>query len=439
MTRGLRQGRFRKTARTLVLAAAGMTAGAGVAQRNAALSMEGAVRQAVAWHPNVAAAAATLGARTEDVDVARAGYLPQLSAGVGTGYDNRLGSNWRPRPQLSASQMIYDFGKVRSAVDAAQAGTRAGQAELLIAIDDLIRATAYALVEVQRNMALHAIADEQLGRIREISDLVGKRFAKGATTRSDALQAQSRVAAAEATLAQIEAERRRWTSNLAFLLGGESGPGIVAPEVPEWLMRSCTRGVPDWSAVPAVMRAEAQRDQAEAELRRSRANRLPTLALAGDAATDVSSPFSRRSLYSFGLSVTSNVLSSGATQARVRGAEYAVTAAEQAARQARNDTSQRLAEAQQQIDSLGRLLDTVTARQARMDETRRLYRLQYLDMGTRTLVDLLNAEQELQQARFDAANTAHDLRRLELDCLYHSGRARDGFGLTGTTVRGVTL
>ena len=84
-------------------------------------------------------------------------------------------------------------------------------------------------------------------------------------------------------------------------------------------------------------------------------------------------------------------------------------------------------------------LDTLAARQGDMVETGKLYRLQYLDMGTRTLVDLLNAEQELQQARFDSVNTMHDLRRLQLDCLYYSGRSRDAFALTGTRFRGVTL
>lgn len=414
-------------------------AGTVYAQESAGLSLEAAVRQAVAWHPNIVSAAATLDARGADVDVARAGYLPQISAGVGTGYDNRLGSSWRPRPQVSASQMLYDFGKVRSAVDYAQAGTRVGRADLLLAIDGLIHDTGYAIVELQRNAALHDIAEEQLARIREISGLVADRVAKGASTRSDGLQAESRVAAAKATLAQIDAEQRRWTSNLAFLLGDEKARAPVSADMPDWLMRSCAAGLADWAAVPAVMRADAQREQAAAQLHRSRADRLPTVLLAGDAAADLGSPFSDRSAYSFGLSVSSNIFGGNATRARVRSADYSLAAADAASRQARNEASQRLAEARQQIGSLTRLLDTLNLREADMAETGQLYRAQYLEMGTRTLVDLLNAEQELHQARFDAVNTEHDLRRLQLDCLYYSGRSRDAFGLTGTRLRGVTL
>ena len=403
------------------------------------VTLPGAMREMLAWHPGIAQAAATIDARDAEVEVARAGYLPRISAGLGSGYDNRLGSSWRPRPQVSASQMLFDFGKVSSAVDAARAGTRIGRADLLLAVDGLIRDTGYAVVELQRNVALRTVASEQLERIRAISALVGNRFAKGATTRSDALQAQSRVAAAEATLARIDAEERRWASNLAFLLGRDAPPAAIDTDMPDWLARSCDETAIDWDGVPAVMRADAEKSQADADLRRNRAGRMPTVALAGDAATDVTGPLSNRSAYSFGLSVTSDVFGGNAVRARVRGASAAVSAAEAGARQARLETGQRLAEAQQQIVSLSALLDTLAARQGDMVETGKLYRLQYLDMGTRTLVDLLNAEQELQQARFDSVNTMHDLRRLQLDCLYYSGRSRDAFALTGTRFRGVTL
>ena len=405
----------------------------------AVVTMESAMHEVLAWHPSVVQATATIEARAEDVEVARAGYLPRISAGVGSGYENRIGSAWRPRPQVSASQMIYDFGKVAGAVESARAGTRIGRADLLLAVDGLIRDTGFALVEVQRNAALRGIAMEQLGRIREISALVDKRFGKGATTRSDALQAQSRVAAAEATLTRIEAEQRRWTTSLAFLLGRETAPS-VDPGVPDWLMTSCTRATTvEWADIPAIMRARAQYEQASAESRRVRAARLPTIALAGDAAADVASPFSDRSLYNFGLNVSSDVFGGNAVRARARSAEYGVRAAQAAEQAARNEVGQSLAATQTQIAGLSQLLGTLAERQDNMVETGKLYRLQYLDMGTRTLVDLLNAEQELQQARFDAANTQHDLRRLAVECLYVSGQARDDFGLTGTSIRGVTL
>ena len=421
----------------LVLACA--IGGSALAAETTPLTLDTAAREAVAWHPSIVEAAGTLAARGEAVRAARAGYLPTISAGAGSGYDSRVSGTWRPRPQIGASQMLYDFGKVSSDVAAAQAGTRTGRADMLLAIDTLIRDTAYAMIEVQRAAALTAIARDQANSIRQISDLVGRRSSLGAATQSDALQAQARVEAATASLATIEAERRRWTSNLAFLLGRETPPAAVSADVPGWLMRSCAGPAPAWDRVPAVMAADAEAERAAAALRRSRADRYPTLSLGGDASTDLGSPFGNRSIYNFGLRVSSNIFAGGVTRARVRGAAFELDAAEAAARRARTETSQRLAEAQQQIDSLSQLVATLTSRETNMRETGRLYRIQYLEMGTRTLVDLLNAEQELQQVRFEAVNTAHNLRRLEVDCLYLSGRMRDAFGLSGTSVRGVTL
>lgn len=415
-----------------------VTTSVSAAPGEAPVTIEGAARQAVAWHPAVLEATGVIGQAEAEVSAARAGYMPVISAGVGSGYDNRVSGTWRPRPQIGAQQMLFDFGKVSSAVESARAGTRIGRAELLLAVDTLVRDTSYAMIELQRAIALREVAREQAERIGEIGKLVTERSDKGAATRSDALQAQARVEATQATLSQIEAEVRRWSSNLAYLLHRDTAPAISA-DVPDWLMRSCTASLPPWSEIPAVMVAEARADQASAEVRRNRAERYPTLSLGGDASTDFASPFGDRSIYNFGLRVSSNLFGGGITSARVRGAEFARGAAEAAATRARLDTGQRMAEAQQQIASLDRLNETLAARAANMKETGRLYQLQYLQMGTRTLVDLLNAEQELQQVRFEAVNNAHDLRRLQTDCLFLSGRMRDAFGLTGTSISGVTL
>jgi adhesin transport system outer membrane protein len=423
----------------IVVTTIGISGSVTAAEGSPPVTLEGAAKEAVAWHPSIVEAAGTLSARGEDVAAARAGYLPTVSAGVGSGYDNRVSGSWRPRPQVGASQMLYDFGKVSSDVAAARAGTRIGRADLLLTVDTLIRDTAYALIELQRATALLAVAHDQADSISQISELVGKRSTMGAATRSDALQAQARVDAATASLSGIQAEQRRWASNLAFLLGRAAPPATVASDVPDWLMRSCAGPAPAWDSVPAVMAADARTERASANLRRSRADRYPTLALGGDASTDFASPFGQRSIYNFGLRVSSNVFSGGITRARVRSASYELDAAEASARRVRNETSQRLAEAQQQIDSLSQLVATLTSREGNMRETGRLYRIQYLEMGTRTLVDLLNAEQELQQVRFEAVNTTHDLRRLQVDCLFLSGRMRDAFGLSGTSLRGVTL
>jgi adhesin transport system outer membrane protein len=420
----------------LVMAGHGSAA---LGQAATTVTMEGAVRDALAWHPAVTQAVGEMNANSEAIAEARAGYSPQISAGVGSGYDSRVSGTWRPRPQIGASQMLFDFGKVRSAVDFARFGHQESEAELLATVDTLVRDTGLAVIELQRAAALRQVAQDQLASIGQIAQLVQDRFETGATTQSDALQAQARVDGARATLVEIEAEQRRWRSNLAYLLNHEVNADAVAPDVPSWLTPACKRPPPDWETVPQVAAADARIGRADAELRRRKAERLPTLSLGGDASTDVGSPFGDRSIYNFGLRLTGNVFGGGVTRARVRGADYALESARAAAQRARLDSQQRLAEAQQQVGSLSGLTETLAAREAAMRDTGKLYRMQYLEMGTRTLVDLLNAEQELHGVRFQAANTEHDLRRLRIDCLFYSGELRRAFDLAGTSFRGVTL
>jgi adhesin transport system outer membrane protein len=226
---------------------------------------------------------------------------------------------------------------------------------------------------------------------------------------------------------------------LAFLLGRETPPE-VNEEGEESFEGACQNRDIDWMQVPAMLRAEAEREQALAELRRARADRYPTISLGAGASTDIHDPFDdRRTDYNVGLNVSTSLFDGGARGAGARSADYALNAAEAALDAARLESTRLLAEAREQVTIFRERLDTLDMRQAKMEETRKLYRLQYLELGTRTLVDLLNAEQEVSQIRFDAVNSRYDLVRLGVDCLYTAGDLRFALGLEGTTIEGVVL
>lgn len=415
-------------------------------QSEGKMTLEGAVQRAVSWHPAIDEAVGRLNRSSAEINVARAGYYPQVNGGIDSSYSrDDDGDGWQPRINVSASQMVYDFGKVSGSVDARRAGEAVSRAELLLAVDTLIRDTAYAVVEVQRNRALRKVAQEQFDGVRAIADLVQQRSDKGASTKSDQVQASARVEAARSTLLQIETELSRWESDLASLIG-TSSLAMLSSDVPAWLMKACDVGQPDWSQVPAMLQAEARKKEAEALLARSRAESLPTLSLEAGAGYDLVRSSSRRSDidpdepdFTVGLKVSSSLYEGGAAGARRDAASYALRAADAARDNARFQVTRDLMAARGQIGDLSRLQASLSSRGGMMEETRDLYRQQYFELGTRTLLDLLNAEQELHTTEFDRVNTAHDLRRLGTDCLFNSGQTRTAFALGGTTVRGVSL
>ena len=138
------------------------------------------------------------------------------------------------------------------------------------------------------------------------------------------------------------------------------------------------------------------------------------------------------------MNLSASLYNGGQTGALKRAAAYALQSAEAAISTAQYDVNRNLMEARSQIGTLGRLMGSLESRADMMVKTRDLYREQYVELGTRTLLDLLNAEQELHESRFQIANTIHDLRRLNISCLYNTGKVRKEFGVNPKMVRGGT-
>lgn len=393
------------------------------------LDIEDAVHMALSWHPSIAVAASRIREQDEEIRIARAGYYPQIKSGIDAGYRHDGRGAWRPQINVTASQMLYDFGKVSSSVEAETAASRAARAQLLLSIDELARETANAAIEVQRSQLMKSIAEDQVAGIKAIARLASERTEKDVSTQSDQLQAEARVQAAESELLQINAQHQLWSARLSNLIG--QTPGRVSPSPPEWLVKTCEITEPKWTRVPALMKSEAQQSEALARLEQSAAELMPTLLLEGSAGYDLhdnSGSDHERGWdgpeFMVGLRVSMDLYEGGRNQARRRAASHALSTAEATARQTRLEITTNLAEAQAQVSSLLDLLASLHVRDSMMQQTRDIYNQQYVQLGTRTLLDLLNAEQELHQARFAHANTIHDLRRLNVECMFNAGTTR---------------
>ena len=409
------------------------------------LGLAEAVLAAAQWHPSIAEAIGNLYKQGEGINVARAGYYPQISGGIRTGYDSGYGGDRNSQAlNLSLKQMLYDFGKVDSAVDAAHAAAARAQANILLVVDDLARDTAYAWIETRRYEQLMVIAREQIKGVGDIAGMARQRSDMGASTRSDVVQAESRVEGARATLEEYQAQYERWRSTLAALLGRVAPPAL-AEETPPELNQACKRPPQADDRLPAVLMALALRAQSKAELAQAKAEAYPTLSLQPQVNHYLDNDYDRdnnrldRTQAGIYLNLEVPIYQGGAISARSRAAGHALTAADSAEDAARLQARRGLAEAMAQTSGLGRRLSSLEARQASIKEARMLYGRQYLDLGTRPLLDLLNAEQEIYQSRFELAGTRSDLLRLDVDCLYNTGALRMALGLEGRNLQGVEI
>lgn len=402
-----------------------------------ALEIGEAVRAAVESHPRIRGSASQVERAGEGIAAARAGYYPQIRAGIGTQLSNRditpYGSRSLNQGSVSVSQMLWDFGKVSGAVGQAEAGVSTARAQATLSVDDVIRETALAWTELHRQQLLSRIAAEQVLGVQALADLVNERERKGASTRSDVAQASSRVDAARAQELGTQAQAARWRSQLMQLTGART-PVAIAGVVPALLTEACRSGISaQMLQPPAVQVTQALRELAEADLRVADANLLPTLSVDGTVGRGLDAQSRLRGENGVSSSVFINfsapLYEGGGNQARKRAAAYAVTAADAAIAQAQLVAQQSLQDAQAQSQGQSARLPVLASRVESIRSTRDLYRQQYLQLGTRSLLDLLNAEQEYHAARFEEAESRHEVYRFGIECLYQTGRLQSTFAI----------
>ncbi|WP_162374847.1 TolC family protein [Pseudoxanthomonas sangjuensis] len=409
----------------------------------AELDWNEAVGIAVNRYPTVAAALATLGQQGEMVDVARAGYKPRVQAGVTSGGQGEYGNG--QVATLGLSQMLYDFGKTSSAVARERAGVRREQAAVLQAIDDVVDKTAQALIEVHRYQALQRTSQALIDALRKVREITEMRAEAGAATRSDPIQARARMEAAQARALEVDAQLRQWRSRLQTYVGPAAARAVA--DAPAGMSDAAQEaGERDLWRVPAVLVAAAERDQAEAELDNARAQRYPTVSLEatanqrmGRAGNRYEQIYGKSSYGAAFISVGGALYQGGAAAARSRASAGALAAAEARLDAERLAASDNLRFHRERMDGLNGRIVVLEQRLQSIAETRELYWDQYLSLGTRNVLDLLNAEQEIGQAQEDLANARHDLWNAQLGYLVAAGRARAAFGLDNSRVQGMEI
>lgn len=386
------------------------------------------VRQAVQDDPEVLEARARMLQQGSEVELARASYLPRLGFSTRTEYNSVLERSVQVA-SVSASQLLHDFGRTSSAVEHAHAGADAEAASLARVQEDVAEVVSGAFLDWQRDRALAAEARRQVEAVERIAELTRQRGELGAAARSDVQQARARVEAARGVHWRLQADARAARRQLSqrVLLDASAEP---AQAVPEAFEDACQQVHPEiFLTLPAIARASALREQAEAEMRQARAARWPRISL--DLRTDhfFDSDIPNQTEHAVLLNISTDLYQGGATGARIRGAGHGIELAQARQDLALRHARQRWRDAAEGLEEIELQVGAIRGRLNSLEEVRGLYETQYVTAGSRSLLDLLNAEQEYFQARFDLLDLEHEQRRLQLDCLAAQGRLRDVFGL----------
>lgn len=243
------------------------------------MTLQDAVKIAIQRSPDISQSIATLAGQNSGVDVAKAGYYPQLSGGITTG-DLSSGERGRQLLTLSATQMLYDFGKVKSGVDVEEAKVQVEQANVLVSVDTLALDVAQTIVNIQRYLQLNKIAEQQIAGIRRIQEIANLRANAGVASQADPIQAQSYLQAAQSALIAQQSLLRQYQQHLRTLLGADvSHTGWIISD--DLVKQSDLYGEPEFNTIPKMIAAQAGVEVAKAQKQQTRLTRYPTLAVKG--------------------------------------------------------------------------------------------------------------------------------------------------------------
>lgn len=400
-----------------------------------AMSLREAAAQALQHDPRLRAAADDTRAAAADVEIARAGYRPNLTLEVGSNlsryYLNDLPAGFPSLgplnpiyESLTAGQALYSGGELDARLRQAGGRLAAARETEEQARQQLLLAAVTAYLDVVRDRAVVELDRASLQTLEQALSDAQKRFEVGSATRTDVAQAQARVAGAQADLQRAQAAERVSEAHFERVIG--TRPDTLSTDWPQPpLPATLEQALAAVDRAPAVRAAQAQGAAARAQIDAARAAQRPHLALLGKVANQDDTMFSPDGYYDWSVQVQASLplYTGGADRARIAQAAAAADSAQAAADDARRAAAESIAAAWSWLGAAAEVIRAdeanVQASTLALDDVRK-----ELAAGTRTTLDLLNAERDRLAAQVDLAASRHDRAVAAYQLLAACGRLR---------------
>lgn len=386
----------------------GLAGGPGAAE-----TLREALTKAYNTNPTLTGERENQKANDENVPLARANGMPQANVqgayteNVVTSSNNFVSPTRQFTAQSNLSLPIYSGGAVRNSITAAKTRVEAGRATLRRTESDLFAAVVGAYMDVIRDEAIVSLNQQNVHVLEVNLQASRDRFQVGDLTRTDVAQSEARLAGARSQLQNAQSQLISSRESYIQLVGSPPDNLEQPPELPK-LPKD-----PD-SAVdvalhdnPALLAARKSADASVYDVKVARAGRLPKVSvvaggtyynyidsLAGGVAGIQQSGTEAQA----GVQFTLPLYQGGAPSAQVRQAQarrgQAIEAQTEAERGVIAQTRSAYAVWRSSLDVIQSSISTVDADKLSLEGVRAEN-----SVGNRTILDILNAEQELLNAQ----------------------------------------
>jgi outer membrane protein len=258
------------------------------AMANAAETLTEALVKTYAGNPTIMAQRAQLRSLDEGVAVARAAGRPQLSGTAGVNQDLAQtggGTGRNVSASVNVAYPLFNGGRVRNSIRAADERVLAGRANLKATEGDIFTEAVGAYMDVIRDRSIVTLNQNQVRVLETNLQATKDRFEVGDLTRTDVAQSEARLALARSTLATAEGRLTGSEENYRRVIGelpDELAPPPPLPMLPataDEAVEIALANNSDLVAIAAQIRAVGR------DIRVARADRLPTVSAqaSGDA------------------------------------------------------------------------------------------------------------------------------------------------------------
>ena len=430
----------------LVMAA--ILASWGVQAQTLPAPMIQAARKAVVSNPEVQARWNGFNAAGNERDVARGGYFPQLDLTASTGREKRdsplapaggYGSYNFNAAQLSLNQMLFDGMFTANEVKRLGYAKLTRYYELSEASETAALEAVRAYADVVRYRELVDAATQNYAEHKQVTQHVEERAAGGVGRGVDVEQANGRLALAESNLL-TELTNLHDASARYLRVVGEKPPanlpslpepfklGTMPPSI-EVLMRDGLQGSPTLNAAVENVRAY------KTAIASRKSPYMPRMDFRAYAAgeNNTAGILGNTRYNGVELVLNYNLFRGGADAARVRQAGDQSEQARDLQEKACRDVRQTLSIAYSDVRSLTEQQRYMDQHRLATEKSREAYRQQF-DIGQRTLLDLLDSQNEFFEATRSYINARYNQATAQARTLAGMGQLVSALGVNRADV-----
>ncbi|WP_229518664.1 TolC family outer membrane protein [Massilia sp. PAMC28688] len=386
-------------------------------------------QQALVSNPEVLARWHAFEAAGHERAASAGGYLPRLDLTAGAGRDDirdplKTNDLSRNASSLTLTQMLWDGALTYNDVRRLDHTRMARLYELYDVSETVVLDVVRSYADVLRYRKLVELAEENYVRHQAVFMQIQKKTQAGVSRRVDLEQIAGRLALAESNLLQETANLHDVSARFQRLVGVVPSPAmqplaLLDKDLPPTMAQAlgtALRAHPSLQASVENVRA----NEKAARLRRATYQPRVDLRMRSDNGSNLNGLPGSSSNKALEVQLSWNLFNGFSDVSRVRQQADLINVARDQRDKACRDVRQTLSIAYNDTTKLTEQLAYLDQHQLSIEKARDAYRKQF-DIGQRSLLDLLDSENELFQSRRSYANA-------EFDRLFAFARAHAGMG-----------